>query len=58
MKKLKATALGDSITKGVVLTDQDRYTVTQQSFMDISLSCIKVPTQILDNHQKKGLPVI
>lgn len=35
MKKLKVTALGDSITKGVVLTDQDRYTVTQQSFMDM-----------------------
>ena len=35
MKKLKATALGDSITKGVVLTDQDKYTVTQQSFMDM-----------------------
>ena len=27
--------MGDSITKGVVLTDQDRYTVTQQSFMDM-----------------------
>ena len=35
MKKLKVTALGDSITKGVVLTDQDRYTVTQQSFMEM-----------------------
>lgn len=35
MKKLKVTALGDSITKGVVLTDQDIYTVTRQSFMDM-----------------------
>ena len=35
MKKLKVTALGDSITKGVVLTEMDRYTVAQQSFMDM-----------------------
>ena len=36
MRRLKVTALGDSITKGVVLTNMDRYAVAQKSFMDIA----------------------
>lgn len=35
MKKTRITALGDSLTKGVVLTDRNRYSVTDRGFMDI-----------------------
>lgn len=35
MKKTRIAALGDSLTKGVVLTEHNRYSVTECSFMDI-----------------------
>lgn len=35
MKKIKVAALGDSLTKGVILTEQNRYSLTDCSFMDI-----------------------
>lgn len=35
MNKTRVVALGDSLTKGVVLTDQDRYSVTDSNFIDI-----------------------
>lgn len=35
MKRTRITALGDSLTKGVVLTDQNRYSVIDCSYMDI-----------------------
>lgn len=35
MKQTLITALGDSLTKGVILTDQNRYTVADHSFIDI-----------------------
>ena len=35
MMKTKITALGDSLTKGVVLTENNRYSVTEHSYMDI-----------------------
>ena len=35
MKKIRIAALGDSLTKGVVLTERDRYSILDNSFMDI-----------------------
>lgn len=35
MKKIRIAALGDSLTKGVILTDQNRYSIADCSFMDI-----------------------
>ena len=35
MKKMKITAMGDSLTKGIILTDKDRYSVAEKSFIDI-----------------------
>ena len=35
MRKTKIAALGDSIIKGVILTEQNRYSVTDRSFVDI-----------------------
>lgn len=35
MRKTKIAALGDSIIKGVILTEQNRYSVTDRSFIDI-----------------------
>ena len=35
MKKTRITALGDSLTKGVVLTERNRYSVTDRGFIDI-----------------------
>lgn len=35
MKKTIITAMGDSLTKGVVLTDRNRYSVIDKSFMGI-----------------------
>lgn len=35
MKKTRVAALGDSLTKGVILTERNRYSVTDRSFMDI-----------------------
>ena len=35
MRKTRIAALGDSLTKGVVLTEQNRYSVMDRSFIDI-----------------------
>ena len=35
MKKMKITALGDSLTRGVVLNEKNRYSVLDGSFIDI-----------------------
>lgn len=35
MKRIRVTALGDSLTKGVILTEENRYSVTEHNFMDI-----------------------
>lgn len=35
MKQIRIAALGDSLTKGVVLTERNRYSVLEQNFIDI-----------------------
>lgn len=35
MKKVKIVALGDSITKGVVMNEQNNYSVAEQNFIEI-----------------------
>ncbi len=35
MKMTKVTALGDSLTKGVILTEENRYSLAEYSYMDI-----------------------
>lgn len=35
MKRIKIVALGDSITKGVILNDQNSYSLVEDSFIDI-----------------------
>ena len=35
MKKTRISALGDSLTKGVILTEQNKYSVMDRSFIDI-----------------------
>ena len=35
MKQKKITALGDSLTRGVVLNEKNRYSILDNSFIDI-----------------------
>lgn len=35
MNMTKVTALGDSLTKGVILTEDNKYTLTEHSYLDI-----------------------
>jgi hypothetical protein len=35
MNRTKITALGDSLTKGVILTDKNKYTLADKSYLDI-----------------------
>ncbi len=35
MNRTKITALGDSLTKGVILTDMNKYTLADKSYLDI-----------------------
>lgn len=35
MKQIRIAALGDSLTKGVVLTERNRYSVLEQNFIDM-----------------------
>ena len=35
MKRIKAIALGDSVTKGVVLSKENKYTVIENNYLDI-----------------------
>ena len=54
MKTTRIAALGDSITKGVVLNEQYRYSAAEQSFLDI-LSC-ELDLRV-DNYGKFGCTV-
>ena len=51
---IRITALGDSLTKGVVLTEQNRYSVIDSSFMDI---IGKELDMSVDNYGKFGCTV-
>ena len=35
MSKIKVIALGDSLTKGVILTDKNKYSIAEDSYLDI-----------------------
>ena len=51
MERVKIAALGDSITKGVVLTEENGYSVLEQNFMEI----IKAKRGVeVDNYGKFG----
>jgi lysophospholipase L1-like esterase len=51
MERVKIAALGDSITKGVVLTEENGYSVLEQNFMEI----IKAERGVeVDNYGKFG----
>lgn len=54
MKTTRIAALGDSITKGVVLNDQNRYSAAEQSFLDILSSELDLR---VDNYGKFGCTV-
>jgi len=54
MKTTRIAALGDSITKGVVLNDQNRYSAAEQSFLDILSSELDLR---IDNYGKFGCTV-
>ena len=54
MKKTRITALGDSLTKGVILTEQYRYSVTDRSFMDLISNELNLQ---VDNFGKFGCTV-
>lgn len=54
MKKTKITALGDSLTKGVVLTEHNRYSVTDSSFIDIISNELDLS---IENYGKFGCTV-
>ncbi len=54
MKKTRIAALGDSITKGVVLNDQNRYSAAEQSFLDIISNELDLR---IDNYGKFGCTV-
>lgn len=54
MKKTRIAALGDSITKGVVLNEQYRYSAAEQSFLDILSSELDLR---VDNYGKFGCTV-
>lgn len=54
MKKTKIFALGDSLTKGVVLTERNRYSVTDRCFIDIISSELDL---LVENYGKFGCTV-
>lgn len=54
MKTTRIAALGDSITKGVVLNDQNRYSAAEESFLDILSSELDLR---VDNYGKFGCTV-
>ena len=54
MNKTRITALGDSLTKGVILTEQNRYTVTDSGFIDIIGNELDLS---VENHGKFGCTV-
>ena len=54
MKTTRIAALGDSITKGVVLNEQYRYSAAEQSFLDILSSELDLR---VDNYGKFGYTV-
>ena len=54
MKTTRIAALGDSITKGVVLNDQNRYSAAEQSFLDIISNELDLR---IDNYGKFGCTV-
>lgn len=54
MKTTRIAALGDSITKGVVLNEQYRYSAAEQSFLDILSSELDLR---VDNYGKFGCTV-
>lgn len=54
MKRERITALGDSLTKGVVFTDDDRYSVSSDCFISILERTWKIK---VDNYAKFGCTV-
>ena len=54
MKTTRIAALGDSITKGVVLNAQNRYSAAEQSFLDIISNELDLR---IDNYGKFGCTV-
>lgn len=54
MKQTRIAALGDSLTKGVVLDKQNRYSVTDYSFIDILRNELDLR---IDNYGKFGCTV-
>ena len=54
MKTTRIAALGDSITKGVVLNEQYRYSAAEQSFLDIISNELDLR---IDNYGKFGCTV-
>lgn len=54
MKTTRIAALGDSITKGVVLNDQNRYSAADQCFLDIISNELDLR---IDNYGKFGCTV-
>ena len=54
MKGIKIAALGDSLTKGVILTDKEKYSLVEFSFMDIISSTLNIQ---VDNYSRFGCTV-
>lgn len=54
MKKTRISALGDSLTKGVVLTERNRYSVLDNNFMEIVGRELDI---CVDNYGKFGCTV-
>ena len=54
MKKTRIAALGDSLTKGVILNEKNRYSVADHSFMDIISDELDLR---VDNYGKFGCTV-
>lgn len=54
MKKTRIAALGDSLTKGVILNDKDRYSVLEHGFIDIISNELDLN---IDNYGKFGCTV-
>lgn len=54
MKGIKIAALGDSLTKGVILTDKEKYSLVEFSFMDIISSTLNIH---VDNYSRFGCTV-
>lgn len=54
MKRIRIAALGDSLTKGVVLTDRNRYSVLENSFIDMIARKFEAD---IDNYGRFGCTV-